>query len=115
MGRSISRAAACGALRGACPLSPAACADCGPELHPECIFAICCADRGVEHCGLCEDFPCAALAEFFPDDDPRCAPGYHIESLRRRAWIGTPAWLWEQGVPPPSGAGAERAVPAAWT
>ncbi|HAI87537.1 MAG TPA: hypothetical protein DCL63_11175 [Firmicutes bacterium] len=57
------------------------CAGCVPELHPGCRFVQCCIERAIEHCGLCEAFPCAHLESFVSDDSPGCPSGYHVHNL----------------------------------
>ncbi|MCX6096695.1 MAG: DUF3795 domain-containing protein [Candidatus Bipolaricaulota bacterium] len=89
-------AAICGDWCGKCPNYPSDCAGCRPELHKDCRFVRCALDRGLEHCGLCPKLPCEKLKAFVPDDRRGCPPGYHVENLRRRAKIGTEAWLAEQ-------------------
>ncbi|MEA3311528.1 MAG: DUF3795 domain-containing protein [candidate division WOR-3 bacterium] len=86
----------CGDYCGKCPNYPRKCAGCVPELHPDCHFIRCCQDKGIEHCGFCENLPCQKLAGFCPDDRPSCPPGYHIENLRERKRIGTEAWFEKQ-------------------
>lgn len=114
----LSLAGACGDYCGKCTNHPTRCRGCTLDGHPECHFLQCTLSRAIEHCGLCDDFPCQALSEFVPDDHPDLPLGYHIENLRHRAWIGTRAWLWEMaetwgaprtGTPP----GAAPAPPAA--
>jgi hypothetical protein len=93
----------CGDYCGKCPNYPAQCQGCIPSDHMDCHFVACCLEKRIEHCGLCENFPCETLAEFVPDDKPECPPGYHIAELRRRSQIGTGAWLersrskWKRG------------------
>jgi hypothetical protein len=66
--------------RGACP-----------------IFACCVEARGLEHCGLCLDFPCQVfVGHAAPLEVARL-----IQALFRRAEIGTAAWLAEQAAPLP--------------
>lgn len=90
-----SLAGACGDYCGKCANYGTRCHGCTLDAHPECHFLQCTLARGVEHCGLCEDFPCQALASLVPDDRPDLPVAYHIECLRQRAWVGTRAWLWE--------------------
>ncbi|HVP93121.1 MAG TPA: DUF3795 domain-containing protein [Acidobacteriota bacterium] len=90
---SSREATFCGDYCGKCPNYPAKCYGCVPALHMDCYFVKCCMERRIEHCGLCEDFPCQKLQEFVPDDRPECPNGYHIESLRGRRVVGTEAWL----------------------
>ena len=83
----------CGDFCGKCPNFPGECSGCIPEDHTDCFFVKCCMGKDLEHCGLCEGFPCQKLKDFVPDDRPGCEPGYHIEGLRRRTAEGTVAWL----------------------
>jgi hypothetical protein len=56
------------------------------------IFRCCVGERGLEHCGLCPDFPCQLfLSHSAPLDVAR-----RYRALLRRAEIGTVAWLDEQ-------------------
>jgi len=86
-------AAFCGDYCGKCPNYPDKCSGCIPSFHADCYFIQCCLEKRIEHCGLCEDFPCKKLSEFVPDDRPECPPGYHLENLRERKTMGTEAWL----------------------
>jgi hypothetical protein len=89
-------AGCCGDFCGKCPDYPDQCAGCIPTDHMDCYFVKCCVERSLEHCGFCGDFPCKRLRDFVPDDRPGCAPGYHIEELRRRKTVGTETWLGTQ-------------------
>lgn len=60
-----------------------------------CVIRQCADRRGVEHCGLCAELPCTALIAFC-HDPIWFSHGVAIENLRRRARIGTAAWLAEQ-------------------
>jgi len=86
----------CGDYCGKCTSYSSECAGCVPDGHADCHFVNCCAEKQIQHCGLCGDFPCLYLIEFCPDDHPGCPPGYHIQNLKARARIGTGAWLEEQ-------------------
>lgn len=73
------------------------CCGCGYQLGETCkgecaIFQCCISDRGLEHCGLCVDFPCQVFVSHAPPLDV----ARHYRALRRRAEIGTIAWLEEQ-------------------
>jgi hypothetical protein len=37
------------------------------ELVDDCPTRACCIDKGLLHCGLCEDFPCGILNDFYTD------------------------------------------------
>jgi hypothetical protein len=89
----IHAAGFCGDFCGKCPNYPVECRGCVPEGHQDCHFVHCCLDKGIEHCGLCVEFPCQRLRTFVPDDRPESPPGYHIMNLRARLTMGTEAWL----------------------
>ena len=86
----------CGDYCGKCPNYPGSCNGCVASEHMDCHFLRCCLERGIEHCGFCEEFPCLRLREFVPDDRQGCEPGYHIRELKKRASMGTAAWLERQ-------------------
>lgn len=88
-----SEAGFCGDYCGKCPNSPEKCSGCIPSLHMNCHFVKCCLNKGIEHCGFCEAFPCQKLSDFVPDDRPECPRGYHINNLKERRAIGTAKWL----------------------
>ena len=79
----------CGDFCGKCSSYPDDCAGCIPADHMDCFFVKCCLEKNLEHCGLCEDFPCEKLSDFVPDDRPGCDPGYHMGELRVRKVMGT--------------------------
>ena len=83
----------CGDWCGKCPNYPARCPGCIPCIHPDCYFVKCCIQKGIEHCGLCENLPCEKLSTFVPDDRKGCYAGYHIDELRSRCQLGTDRWL----------------------
>jgi len=90
---SHPEAAFCGVYCGKCPNYPDKCRGCLPQDHMDCYFVKCCLGKDIEHCGLCEEFPCKKLNDFVPDDRPECPKGYHLENLRERVAIGTMEWL----------------------
>jgi len=88
-------AAVCGRYCGTCDTYISdSCCGCGYQLGEtstgDCaVFQCCIAERGLEHCGLCTDFPCQVfLSHAAPLEVAR-----HYQALRRRAEIGTIAWL----------------------
>lgn len=90
-------AAACGHDCGACDVAQdGLCCGCGYQLgqtqHGECaVFECCVMGHGLEHCGVCVDFPCQVfLAHAAP-----LAVARRYRALCRRAEIGTEAWLVE--------------------
>lgn len=89
------QAAVCGHFCGSCDAyQHRICCGCGYQLgqtrRGECaIFQCCVIERGLEHCGLCLDFPCELFVrQAAPVDVARL-----YKNLRRRAEIGTLAWL----------------------
>ena len=92
------QAAACGHFCGDCDAYlDKSCCGCGYQLGEtpcgECaLFQCCIVERGLEHCGLCLDFPC----QLFLGHAPPLEVARRYQSLLRRAEIGTIAWLDEQ-------------------
>jgi hypothetical protein len=91
-------AAVCGRYCGACEaVASGACCGCGYQLgrspHGQCLIFECCAsERGLEHCGLCLDFPCQVFVSHTrPPDVARL-----VKALYHRVEVGTAAWLLEQ-------------------
>jgi len=96
-------AAACGCNCELCAAYQAGhCRGCGQQRgqtrRGECaIFQCCIVKQGLEHCGLCLDFPCQVfMSQAHPLDVAR-----RYRAVCRRTEIGTAAWLAEQ-------AGSER-------
>ncbi len=63
----------CGAYCGLCKwVEKTGCKGCqhnkGKMFWGTCAVAVCCADKGLMHCGLCPDVPCQVLQEAF--DEP---------------------------------------------
>ena len=91
-------AAVCGRYCVDCePYQQGLCCGCGYELgqtyRGECaVFDCCIMDRGLEHCGLCVDFPC----QVFLSHAPPLEVARLCKALYRRVEIGTEAWLAEQ-------------------
>ena len=91
-------AAVCGRYCAACEAcQDGSCCGCAYQLgrtpRGECpVFECCIAERGLEHCGLCLDFPC----QVFVSHAPPLEVARLYKALRRRAEIGTPAWLAER-------------------
>jgi hypothetical protein len=92
-------AAVCGRYCGACAAyKDGTCCGCGYQLgqtrRGECaVFRCCIADRGLEHCGLCLDFPCQVFVSHAPPSEV----ALRYRALHRRTKIGTSAWLDEEG------------------
>lgn len=60
------------------------CMETNSGLRDKCPVAACCEAKGYEHCGECEQLPCAMLAELSSGDVPR---GARIEQCRRWARV----------------------------
>jgi hypothetical protein len=92
-------AAICGRYCGTCTAyEDGSCCGCGYQLGQTCrgecpLFQCCIIDRGLEHCGLCPDFPC----QVFVSHASPLEVARRYRALRRRAEIGTIAWLDEEG------------------
>lgn len=94
-------AAVCGLYCGTCEAFKAegagTCRGCAYQLglaaDGECrVFQCCVVERGLEHCGLCLDFPCQLfLASAEPMEVQR-----RYRALLRRTEIGTETWIVEQ-------------------
>lgn len=71
------------------------CSECGGKpFHGECEIAVCCISKGLEHCGMCDEMPCAKLYAYsYLDrewgDKP---PGARLGVLRRWAAQSDRAW-----------------------
>jgi hypothetical protein len=91
-------AAVCGAYCGDCDAyEDGSCCGCGYGLgctrRGECAVFVCCiADRGLEHCGQCVDFPCQV---FMGHARPQVV-AVRYRALCHRTEIGTSAWLDER-------------------
>lgn len=55
-----------------------------PYWGPNCAVKNCCEKKKLEHCGLCENFPCKQLHEFCYDPATE-SEGTHIENLTQWA------------------------------
>lgn len=78
-----------------CTLDQIKCEGCGTSdrfvLSKGCIFRKCAAGRGLESCGLCQDFPCEALSYFYKDD--MRSKGDAEKNARRIKEVGVDKWL----------------------
>ena len=101
----------CGLYCGRCHHFNEKCAGCGnetgmpfwTEMMPAhiCPLYDCCRNgRKLEHCGLCEDFPCSVFLELrdpsISDEEFKASLASRQRELKRRAEIGTLAWLNKQ-------------------
>ena len=94
-------AAVCGLYCGTCEAygigEPETCRGCAYQLglatDGECyVFQCCIVERGLEHCGLCPDFPC----QLFLSSAEPIEVNRRYRALLRRVEIGTEAWIEEQ-------------------
>jgi hypothetical protein len=65
-----------------------------------CPFYDCCRNqKSLEHCGVCESFPCRLFSEMrdpsWSDEEFQQSLTKRLAALRRRAEIGTATWLTE--------------------
>jgi len=67
----------------------------GNPFWGECKIYKCATEKDVEHCGLCNDFPCELLIQQFDPSNPRGEEEaiFRIGQLTIRAKIGTKKWL----------------------
>jgi hypothetical protein len=103
-------ATVCGLYCGACEYLGKNCRGCGyvegktfwaAQLPTAiCPFYDCCRNqKKLEHCGVCLDFPCRLFTEMrdpsWTDEQFEKSLKERLASLRKRAEIGTAAWLAE--------------------
>ena len=97
-------AAVCGTFCGSCEFLRKSCNGClaqkGRVFWGICERYQCCVEkRRLEHCGLCEEFPCHWF-DWNPEelDEATFATNRQqsVSNLRRRCEIGTSMWLEEQ-------------------
>lgn len=95
MGDGRLLAGVCGSYCGICEqFTSNVCRGCAYQLGLTnkgecCVFQCCVVDRGLEHCGLCEDFPCSSLCSQGSVDDVRM----RLAALTGRNKFGTKRWL----------------------
>jgi hypothetical protein len=112
MSREAALAAACGLYCGDCEHLEARCTGCrrvqgrpfwaeeyGVAVCP--LYGCCVEEKGLEHCGLCEDLPCETFASLrdpsLTDEQFERSLRERQESLTLRREIGTEAWLRSRG------------------
>jgi hypothetical protein len=108
---NIQLAAVCGIYCGDCQFLGKTCKGCAKVLGKPfwtsempsgaCPLYDCCVIRKkLEHCGLCDDFPCKTFLDLrdpnMSDEEFRKSLVTRHESLKRRARIGTEQWLAEK-------------------
>lgn len=56
----------------------------GKPFHGECPVAVCCQEKGIEHCGECENIPCELLEQYSCDPEHGDTPkGARIAQCKR--------------------------------
>jgi hypothetical protein len=102
MGASLdfNLASPCGTYCGECKYFKQGCAGCGyvkgKPFWGECRFYSCVREKDVEHCGVCEDFPCDNFLATFDPNEGQWRIFYRAGQLMYRKKIGTKAWLEEK-------------------
>ena len=106
----LNYAPVCGIYCGSCRFLGTECKGCGcvegkpfwAEQTPSkvCPLHDCCRNqKGLEHCGLCEEFPCKTFLGIrdpgMSDEEFEESLRERQESLRRRTEVGTESWLRE--------------------
>ena len=80
-----------------CTLDQIKCEGCGTSdryvLSKVCIFRKCATGRGLESCGLCEEFPCESLKAFYEEDMRK--QGEAEKNARCIKEVGIEKWLEE--------------------
>jgi hypothetical protein len=107
----VNYAPVCGIYCGSCDFLGERCKGCGYEDGKPfwtlempariCPLHDCCRNqRQLEHCGVCDDFPCATFLDLrdpdMSDEAFRKSLEDRQKELRRRAEIGTDNWLQEK-------------------
>jgi hypothetical protein len=108
---SISLAPVCGIYCGECQFLGKTCEGCGKikgrpfwtaemptKICP--LFDCCVNQRKLEHCGLCDEFPCKTFLTLrdpsLSDEEFRKSVTARHDALRERAKLGTEKWLEER-------------------
>ncbi|HAV42720.1 TPA: hypothetical protein DCX15_01705 [bacterium] len=104
-------ASVCGLYCGTCEYFKKQCPGCGyikgkpfwtTQMNVEvCPFYDCCINRKqIEHCGLCDEFPCRTFMELYDpslsEEEAKKQVQERQEALLRRKEVGTERWLEEK-------------------
>jgi hypothetical protein len=96
----LNLASPCGTYCGECTSYKKTCAGCGyvkgKPFWGECRFYSCVREKGVEHCGLCRDFPCDYFLATYDPSGGKWRVFYRAGQLVYRKRIGTKAWIEEK-------------------
>jgi len=83
----ITYTAFCGVDCAACPdLTAGVCPGCRKTEWGDdpCPPVACCREEGIPLCGLCPDFPCAMMAEFYGESDSHRLAGERMRALSEK-------------------------------
>jgi hypothetical protein len=90
----------CGSYCGECSYYKHGCAGCGyvkgNPFWGKCRFYPCVREKGVEHCGLCAEFPCNYFLTTSDPAEEQWRVFYRAGQLAYRKKIGTKAWIEEK-------------------
>jgi hypothetical protein len=90
----------CGIYCGECKYYKETCGGCGrvkgKPFWGECRFYSCVREKKVEHCGLCQDFPCDYFLSTYDPNEGQWRVFYRAGQLVYRKRIGTKAWAKEK-------------------
>lgn len=96
----VNLASPCGTYCGECKHLRQGCPGCGyvkgKPFWGQCRFYSCVREKGVEHCGLCGDFPCNYFMTTYDPNEGRDRIFYRAGQLVYRKKIGTKAWTEEK-------------------
>jgi hypothetical protein len=99
MALDTKMAAPCGMCCGECVHYKKKCGGCANMGKPhwgECRVNTCVRERNVEHCGLCQEFPCDIYLSQYDPAQGIWRVFYRAGQLVYRKKIGTQAWLEEK-------------------
>jgi len=88
----------CGSYCGECQYhQKGVCKGCGDvkgkPFWGECRFYPCAAEKKIEHCGLCGEFPCEYFLTTYDPNEGAWRVFYRAGQLAYRKRIGTEAWI----------------------
>jgi hypothetical protein len=93
-------ASPCGSYCVECQYLNEKCSGCGyvkgKPFWGECRFYSCVREKGVEHCGLCKDFPCDYFLSTYDPKEGKSKIFNRAGQLAYRKKIGTKAWIEER-------------------
>lgn len=96
----VNFASPCGTYCGECKYLKQGCPGCGyvkgKPFWGECRFYSCVREKGVEHCGLCSDFPCNHFMTTYDPNEGKQRIFYRAGQLVYRKKVGTKSWIEEK-------------------